>query len=514
MAVESLSDIVRAATSAFTGSDPTDITDTKPVLVRADKVLVLDSEAGDVPKLSTAGAVADTAISGVGGDSVDYVRLSADQAFGTTSLADVTGMALDLVANTDYKIELIGSFESAATGTGIQLALNVGGTVSRIAGQAYHPINASGGSAVIGQSANNAAVGISSGVNAANTPTALFGNWFVSMGDTGGAAQLRCHTEISASNITLQSGLIMRSHVLWAATVPAAFTAGQWTAAATATAGEISFDLTALPSNGGVPITALEYRVGTGAAIAFTGTGTGVRVVTAGLTAGVAADLQVRAVNAVGAGAWSDIKNRTPLAAGGGGVTYIGAGATYTEYSALTTHPVPVPAGMVAGQRLIMVAGDYGTITSAVTDEGQALAVDVIQAGSIWSVVLAGNVPTSITVTLSAASEFRAKTFVASGTTAVDSTANEDIIATPRATFDYTTTVASALVVVAYVRPDESVTAAQFNGADAANALAKFDFNNVGIVVGIHDGATGANTIANTWSAADTGGRYVLAVYR
>jgi hypothetical protein len=101
-----------------------------------------------------------------------------------------------------------------------------------------------------------------------------------------------------------------------AATAPAAFTAGQWTAAATATPGQISFDLTALPSDGGSAITALEYRVNTGSAIAFTGTGTGVRVVTAGLTAGTAVDLQVRAVNAVGAGAWSDAKNRTPLAGG------------------------------------------------------------------------------------------------------------------------------------------------------------------------------------------------------
>jgi hypothetical protein len=110
-------------------------------------------------------------------------------------------------------------------------------------------------------------------------------------------------------------------------TEPAAFTAGQWTAVATAVPGEISFNLSPLPSDGGSPITALEYRVGAGAAIAFTGTGTGVRVVTAGLTAGVAVDLQVRAVNAVNPGAWSDIKNRTPLA---------GGSATLVRFSSLT----------------------------------------------------------------------------------------------------------------------------------------------------------------------------------
>jgi hypothetical protein len=103
------------------------------------------------------------------------------------------------------------------------------------------------------------------------------------------------------------------------ATAPSAFTAGQWAAEATVVAGQIRFNISALPSNGGSAITSLEYRVGTGVAIAFTGTGTGIRVVTAGLSAGVAVDLQVRAVNAIGASAWSDPLNRTPLASGGAG---------------------------------------------------------------------------------------------------------------------------------------------------------------------------------------------------
>lgn len=106
-----------------------------------------------------------------------------------------------------------------------------------------------------------------------------------------------------------------------APSAPAAFTVGMWDADPTANPGEISFDLDPLPSDGGSPITALQYRVGTGSAILFTGTGAGVRVVTAGLTAGAAADLQVRAVNAVDAGPWSDVKTRTPAAAGGGGAT-------------------------------------------------------------------------------------------------------------------------------------------------------------------------------------------------
>jgi hypothetical protein len=155
----------------------------------------------------------------------------------------------------------------------------------------------------------------------------------------------------TATGLTVASG----------ATAPAAFTAGQWTAAATATAGEISFNLTALPANGGSAITALQYRVGAGAPIAFTGTGTGVRVVTAGLTAGVSAALQIRAINTAfpNPDNWSDIKNRTPLAGGGGGT------ATWQTVSvSAEANPISpaAPAGLVAGDLQVLVI--YGSPTA------------------------------------------------------------------------------------------------------------------------------------------------------
>lgn len=100
------------------------------------------------------------------------------------------------------------------------------------------------------------------------------------------------------------------------ATAPAAFTAGQWTA--TAGNGQVVLNITALPSDGGSAITALQYRIGAGSAVNLTGTGTGERTIT-GLTNGVAVDIQIRAVNAIGAAAWSDTKTRTPVAGGGAG---------------------------------------------------------------------------------------------------------------------------------------------------------------------------------------------------
>jgi hypothetical protein len=137
------------------------------------------------------------------------VSLASDQAFSTTSLADVTGMVLTLAANTDYVIELIGSFQSAATTTGIGLALNVGGTVTRIAGQVTHPVSATAQGAC-SQEANNAVTGATTGVRATGVSVALDGLWMVRMGATGGTAQLRCRSEIASSAVTIHAGTKLR----------------------------------------------------------------------------------------------------------------------------------------------------------------------------------------------------------------------------------------------------------------------------------------------------------------
>jgi hypothetical protein len=147
-----------------------------------------------------------------------------------------------------------------------------------------------------------------------------------------------------------------------AATAPAAFTVGQWDAQPTATPGEMEYQIDALPSDGGSPITALEYRIGEGAAIALAGAGIGDRIVTAGWTAGVAANTQVRAVNVIGPGPWSDIKARTPAAAGGGGAAYLAD--TYTEAGATST-TIARPAGAGAGHTLVALM--FGPLPSIAT---------------------------------------------------------------------------------------------------------------------------------------------------
>lgn len=163
---------------------------------------------GEPGPTGATGATGPTGPAGPSG-AATVVSLASDQAFSTTSLADVTGMSLTLAANTDYVIELVGSFQSAATTTGIGLALNVGGTVTRISGYAEHPTSASarGGCS---QEANNAVTGATTGVRAINVSVALEGRWFVRMGGTGGTAQLRCRSEIASSAVTLHAGLQLR----------------------------------------------------------------------------------------------------------------------------------------------------------------------------------------------------------------------------------------------------------------------------------------------------------------
>lgn len=85
-----------------------------------------------------------------------------------------------------------------------------------------------------------------------------------------------------------------------AATVPDAFTAGDWTLASDGSEVTIS----TLPDDGGSALTDLEYRVNSGSAVSLSATTTG----TYAITASEGDDVQIRAVNAVGAGAWSDTK--------------------------------------------------------------------------------------------------------------------------------------------------------------------------------------------------------------
>lgn len=165
------------------------------------------------------------------------------------------------------------------------------------------------------------------------------------------------------------------------ATAPSAFVAGAWTLTASGATGTATLNITALPTNGGSAITALQYRIGTGAAVALAGTGTGSRSIT-GLIDGAATDIQIRAVNAIGSGAWSDVKSVTTSASGGGGAT--------VQWSSVASSNEADPQQLNAtGINPAHPAGASGTgLLVAVLDHvGQAAATAGISPPAGWTLV-------------------------------------------------------------------------------------------------------------------------------
>jgi hypothetical protein len=138
------------------------------------------------------------------------------------------------------------------------------------------------------------------------------------------AAKAAIRTAIEAKGVSVPIGDTLEDYAAHIdaistgpATAPSAFTVGMWSL--TGGNAQATIGIGSLPANGGSPITALQYRQDGGAAVTMSGTGTGDRIV-ASLTNGTEYDYEVRAVNAIDAGAWSDLKSVTPAAPG---VTYI-----------------------------------------------------------------------------------------------------------------------------------------------------------------------------------------------
>lgn len=96
-----------------------------------------------------------------------------------------------------------------------------------------------------------------------------------------------------------------------ATTAPAAFTAPNWSVADKTTGGTLSVTILTLPDDGGSVLTDIEYSLDDGSWMSLGTTATGVYDIS-GLTNDQSYQVELRAVNAVGAAADSDQKNATP----------------------------------------------------------------------------------------------------------------------------------------------------------------------------------------------------------
>jgi hypothetical protein len=133
-----------------------------------------------------------------------WIKLAADVANSTVTLASVTGLTFTALANTTYVVELVGTFQSAATTTGIALALKI--PSGSISGFAEHAISTTG-SNINEQIADTTTPGATTGVRAAATNVPILGKYIVAVGATGGTVQLQFRSEVAASAVTMKAAV-------------------------------------------------------------------------------------------------------------------------------------------------------------------------------------------------------------------------------------------------------------------------------------------------------------------
>ncbi len=138
---------------------------------------------------------------GAGG--LTWSKLGADVSNSTVTLA-TSGLSFTALANTTYYVKALGGFQSAATTTGIALALDI--PSGSVVGMGIHPSSAT---ALVGfeQIADNATTGASTGVRAAATLIPIAAEFIVAIGAAGGAVTLMFRSEIAASAVTLKANL-------------------------------------------------------------------------------------------------------------------------------------------------------------------------------------------------------------------------------------------------------------------------------------------------------------------
>lgn len=143
---------------------------------------------------------------GGGSDPWTWQKLAADVANSTTSLAAVTGLSFTAAANTTYLVEVIGAFQSAATTTGVAVALDI--PSGSVVGQILANTSATA-LAATEQIADNATTGATTGVRAVNTNVPVTARFVVAVGATGGNVQLQFRSEIAASAVTMKANLTL-----------------------------------------------------------------------------------------------------------------------------------------------------------------------------------------------------------------------------------------------------------------------------------------------------------------
>ena len=115
-----------------------------------------------------------------------------------TTPVDLTNLVFDYEANAVYLFRWVGAIKAAAATTGAGFQLNVSSAVTQISMGFTHQLantgTLSGGSSI----ADDASVGVSSGIPSTNTDTPVDGQGILRTGANTGTAQLRLRSETTA----------------------------------------------------------------------------------------------------------------------------------------------------------------------------------------------------------------------------------------------------------------------------------------------------------------------------
>lgn len=130
-------------------------------------------------------------------------RVTADVINSTTTLANATGLALPLAANTTYAVEAKVVFQTVITTTGIRLTQSVPAGAMVVA-QWLTPISLVAVTVANQRAADTGAA--STGIDVANSNTLACGSLSIVTGATAGNLQIRFASEIAASNAVIKAG--------------------------------------------------------------------------------------------------------------------------------------------------------------------------------------------------------------------------------------------------------------------------------------------------------------------
>lgn len=149
------------------------------------------------------GAVGATGPAGPAG-SIPIVKLSADQAISVTTLTDIAGLSMPIAANADLMIEAFLIWQSAATTTGIRVALN--GPTGALEVTALVEIQTALAALTPQLHTAYQAGAATASIDAANVRRVARLSGVVRNGATAGVVSVQAASEVAGSAVTVRRG--------------------------------------------------------------------------------------------------------------------------------------------------------------------------------------------------------------------------------------------------------------------------------------------------------------------